>query len=398
MLDDIALPRTGAGGAFFEATDYDGRERGPVRARVALASSLNLAALDAAGRVGQDALVDRLRALGFRRVEGADRYGAAAVLGGVDVAPIDLAAAYVALARGGTRVPLAYAPTGAAGGARVMRAEAAEITRDVLGDARARADAFGADLTDLAGGRFALKTGTSSGFRDAWAAAFDETFTVVVWLGDPEGRPLAGVSGFEAAGPAGSRSGGPAAGRRAEGGLGPGARAARPEAASTGSGVRLVEAAVCAATGLRPGPRCRHVVHERFEAGAVPAEACDAHDDAGEVLLPPRYADWIARTHPPGVARRPLERAESDEAPVVREPRDGARWLLEAARGPASVPLRATAGGGELSGVVWEIDGEPLDGSSWEPSPGEHTVVATWRGKRSRPARVRVDRTAGSDR
>src|SRR5262249_28882153 len=38
VLDDIALPRTGAGGALFEAKDYDGRERGPVRARVALGS------------------------------------------------------------------------------------------------------------------------------------------------------------------------------------------------------------------------------------------------------------------------------------------------------------------------------------------------------------------------
>src|SRR5207244_3157805 len=35
VLDDIALPRTGAQGSAFEAKDYDGRERGPVRARVA---------------------------------------------------------------------------------------------------------------------------------------------------------------------------------------------------------------------------------------------------------------------------------------------------------------------------------------------------------------------------
>ena len=114
VLDDISLPRTGAVGAPFDARDYDGQERGPVRARVALGSSLNLAALDAAGRVGQDAILARLGALGFHGLRAPDHYGAAAVLGGLDVTPLDLAAAYLTLARGGTRVPLAHAPASVA--------------------------------------------------------------------------------------------------------------------------------------------------------------------------------------------------------------------------------------------------------------------------------------------
>ncbi|MFT3770718.1 MAG: transglycosylase domain-containing protein [Minicystis sp.] len=386
VLDDIALPRTGAHGAFFDARDYDGRERGPVRARAALAGSLNLAALDAAGRVGQGALLGRFAALGMRVPKDADHYGAAAVLGGLDVAPIDLAVAYVTLARGGTRVPLAYAPRPPAAGAPVMSPEATEVTRDILGDPRARADAFGADLVDLAGGaRFALKTGTSSGWRDAWAAVFTDAVTVIVWLGDPAARPLGAVSGFEAAAPAAVRILAAAIDRSAADGIAPLDRAP----------VRLLPVAVCAATGHRPGPRCRHVVEERFAPGAIPAEVCEAHDEAGDVLLPGRYAAWIERTHPPGVARAFLAPKAVDEDPVVREPRDGARWLIDPARRAPSVPLRAALGGTEITDASWEIDGAPLGGAAWTIVPGEHRIVAVWRGRRSRPVRVHVDVPAG---
>jgi penicillin-binding protein 1C len=381
-LDDISRPRTGALGAPFDARDYDGHERGPVRARVALGSSLNLAALDAAGRVGQDAMVARFAALGFHRLEAADHYGAAAVIGGLDVTPLDLAVAYVALARGGTRVALAYAPgREPVQGERVLAPEAAELTRDVLSDARVRADAFGADLSDLAG-RFALKTGTSSGFRDAWAAAFTDAVTVVVWLGDPEGRPLGGVSGFEAAAPVAARILAAASARAAADGI----------VAPPRREVRLVPATVCAATGLRPGPRCRHVVEERFAPGTIPDETCEAHDEHGELILPARYADWARTTHPLGVAHTFLSRASPDDVPVVREPRDGARWLLDPAHGATAAPLRAAVGELTVADARWEVDGVRLAGQEWEIQPGDHQVVAVWRGRRSRPARVHVER------
>ncbi len=384
LLDDISLPRTGAGGAPFDARDYDGRERGPVRARVALGSSLNLAALDVAGRVGQDAIVARLRGLGVGHLEAADHYGAAAVLGGLDVTPLELASAYVALARGGTRVPLAYAPSPPAPGERVLGAEAAELTRDVLSDARVRADAFGADLSDLAG-RFALKTGTSSGFCDAWAAAFTDAVTVVVWLGDPEGRPLGGVSGFEAAAPAAARILA-AAQERID---------ARVADAPERAPVRLVPASICADSGLRPGPRCHHVIEERFAPGALPAETCEAHDDAGDLVLPARYADWVRKTRPPGVSQSVVARVATSDEPVVREPRDGARWLVDPARGATVVPLHAVVAGVTVPDVSWEVDGARLDGSGWTIQPGDHAVVAVWQGRRSRPAHVHVEREDG---
>jgi membrane peptidoglycan carboxypeptidase len=83
-----------------------------------------------------------------------------------------------------------------------MDAAAAAMTLDVLRDPAARRQGFGDDLVALAPGvTFALKTGTSSNWRDAWAAVSSSRFTVVLWLGDPASAPMAQVSGFEAAAP-----------------------------------------------------------------------------------------------------------------------------------------------------------------------------------------------------
>jgi hypothetical protein len=122
---------------------------------------------------------------------------------------------------------------------------------------------------------------------------------------------------------------------------------------------------------------------------------CNDHDDHGDVELPARFADWTHRTHPAGVSSTALAPADSTDAPpTVREPRDGTRWLLEPARGSLTVALRAAVGTTELPrDVTWEVDGARLPEATWQPRPGDHTIVAVWRGRRSTPARVRVETT-----
>ena len=64
-------------------------------------------------------------------------------------------------------------------------------------------------------GRIAFKTGTSYGYRDAWSVGFDGKHTIGVWVGRPDGAPVPGLIGREAAAPilfdAFARIGGPAA-------------------------------------------------------------------------------------------------------------------------------------------------------------------------------------------
>ncbi len=378
LLDDLATPMTGGEGELFVARDYDGRERGPVRARAALSASLNLAALDAARRVGPERIVRRLAALGFADLSAPDRYGAAIVLGGADVRPLDLAGAYVTLARGGTRVPLSYGVVTRVSPVRVMDPAAARITRDVLADGAARREAFGDDLRALFGdGSFALKTGTSSGWRDAWTAAFTDAFTVVVWMGDPGGAPLGGLSGFEGAARPAVRILAAAHERMDALGI-------RPVPLDE---AELARARVCAVTGLLAGPRCSHTLDERFARGTLPRASCEAHLSDGRVALPARYARWIEAAHPAGFALS--DAAPSEAAPRVEHPRDGARLVIDPRR-PAAIPLRASVGGARVEDARFEVDGVPLSDATWVPAPGAHTVVAIAGGRRSEPVSVTV--------
>jgi penicillin-binding protein 1C len=363
VLDDVSVALRGARGSTFEARDYDGHERGPVRARVALSASLNLAALDAAGRVGSERVVARLRALGITASDNAAQYGAAVVLGGADVTALELARAYVTLARGGTSLPLAWTPTEARPGTRVMGSPEAALTWDILADSTARSDAFGADLRDLCPHTtFSLKTGTSSNWRDAWAAVSTRRVTVVVWIGDPAGSPMRSVSGFEASAPAAVRIAAEAE------------RMVERIDVSVLPEVQLVEGAVCAHSGLRAGPRCPRIVSERFAREHVPQDTCEAHDAEGRFLLNERYAAWFARQHPAGMSMGATTHtgvATSVEVPVVNEPRAGARWILDPHREPPVVSLRATPGD-----VHWEVDGVTIENNRWTATPGTHRIVA----------------------
>ncbi len=376
LLDDIHRPMVGGRGELFEARDYDGRTQGPVRARAALASSLNLAALDAARQVGAHAIVRRLRALGVSGLDEADRYGAAIVLGGADVSALELAGAYATLARGGARLPPRFAPGAAGEPVRVMEPAAAAIARDVLRDPAARREAFGDDLSALFGDApFGLKTGTSSGWHDAWTAVFTDELTVVVWLGDPENRPLGAVNGFGGAARPAVRILAAAHARLPSLGL-----PERPVEAPP-----LAQARICAATGRLAGPRCTHTLEERFAPGTLPARVCDAHRDDGRVTLPPRYARWLREEHPAGFALAELDR--SSGSPEVAHPRDGARLLLRSDRD--AIPLRATLGGHPVE-ARWEVDGVPLEGDSWRPTEGGHTLLARLDGRASAPIEVDV--------
>ncbi len=383
VLDDIAVPLRGARGATFEARDYDGRERGPVRARVALSASLNLAALDAASRVGSERLVARLRALGLHDLDDASHYGAAVVLGGADVSALELARAWTALARGGTLVPLSFAPCDRRPGVRVMTADAAALTWDVLSDSAARADAFGRDLRDLTGGLpFALKTGTSSNWRDAWATVATRDFTVTVWLGDPDGAAMREVSGFEAAAPAAARI------------LARAMRQPSLVAMPVVDAANLVDAPVCAHSGLRPGPRCTHVIRERFARDALPTATCEAHDEHGRPRVPARFAAWAARQTAGTVTVATSQPARNDDALTIAEPREGARWMLDTTREAPEITLRAHGADAWAHDLVWEVDGVRLAGDRWRATVGEHRVVAV-RGARRSAARTVVVESAG---
>jgi penicillin-binding protein 1C len=381
VLEDVNVAMTGARGEQFEARDYDGVERGPVSARVALASSLNLAALDVARRVGQDRLAQRLRALGLRGVRTGDAHGGALVLGGVGVRGVELAQAYTTVARWGSAVGLSLVPVlGVARGVRVMEPAHSRVLWSILSDERARAEGFGESLAELSPGvPFALKTGTSANWRDAWCAVATDRVTVVVWMGDPAGRSMAEVSGFRAAAPAAVRVAWAAHQRSAQLGLPVFSRPAS----------ELVTADVCALSGLRAGPRCQHHHVEQFARGTTPMATCDQHDERGDWIAPARLQAWAERAHRTGISRS-VRTVSTEGTLLVREPRDGARWLLDPARGEVRVPLRVALDGVEVRADQWLIDGRAIEGDRWTAAEGTHEIIAVVRGRSSAPSRVTI--------
>jgi len=175
--------------------NFDLTFQGTVTIRRALQLSLNIPAIAVLGKVGVNRLSARLAGAGAVLVlPKGEAPGLAMGLGGVGIRLYDLVMLYTGLARQGAAVPL-IERTGATAGEprRLLDPVAAWYIGNVL---------LGAPPPENAPpGRIAFKTGTSYGYRDAWAVGFDGRMTIGVWVGRPDGAPVPGLVGRASAAP-----------------------------------------------------------------------------------------------------------------------------------------------------------------------------------------------------
>jgi penicillin-binding protein 1C len=168
---------------------------GTVSVRQALQQSLNMPAIAVLNRVGVSRLTARLAQAGAGLVlPDGQAPGLAIGLGGGGSKLSDLVMLYSGIAQLGTILPLrerldAPAPQPR----RLMSPVAAWYVGNVL--------VGSPPPHNGAPGRIAFKTGTSYGYRDAWSVGFDGKHTVGVWVGRPDGAPVPGLVGREAAAP-----------------------------------------------------------------------------------------------------------------------------------------------------------------------------------------------------
>ncbi|MFK8251973.1 penicillin-binding protein 1C [Ancylobacter terrae] len=178
--------------------NFDLEFQGTVPVKRALQLSLNVPAVALLQAVGPQRLASRLGEAGTRLIlPPGEVPGLAVGLGGVGVSLEDLAGLYAAIARGGDAKPLATrlddAATAPHRWARLLSPAAAwHLGQVLIGTPPPR---------NAAGGRIAFKTGTSFGYRDAWAVGFDGRRTISVWIGRPDGQPVPGMIGRTAAAP-----------------------------------------------------------------------------------------------------------------------------------------------------------------------------------------------------
>lgn len=301
----------------YSPLNFDRTEYGPVKLRSALGSSLNLSAVKMLQRVGEQRFYDLLVRLDLinHPERGPDHYGLGMAIGNPEVSPEQLAAAYAALAnRGVYRKAVYIAGRGAATGAadHLFLPQTAYIVTDMLADSTARMLTFNRSRVMMDQSfPVAMKTGTSTFYRDLWTAGFTPDYTVAVWVGNFDGSPTKSLSGSSAAGPIFSDI------------MAALYRHAVPAPFPRPKGVR--RAAVCGYSGMRPTSGCGQVVKECFIAGTEPKQDCTFHTartDRHELAAP--YAGWLFEKAKKGSAGRfRLSGFGDDLGAVFRDPWEG---------------------------------------------------------------------------
>jgi penicillin-binding protein 1C len=427
ILADIPLQVLEAGGAF-SPENYDHRYHGPVPLREALASSYNVPAVRMARALGPETLLRTLRNAGFASLDQpATHYGVGLTLGNGEVQLIELARAYAGLARGGSLPPLRTeqwrlttagdtirTPPSETSHSNDISPQVAYLITSILQDPEARAPAFGRGSPLELPFPVAVKTGTSKDYRDNWTVGYTPQHTVAVWAGNFDGSPMRWVSGVSGAGPIFQSI------MRA---LGSGGKFGRPAGIET--------AAICPASGQRPGAHCPAPRREVFLTGTIPMDTCTVHRhvriDTRSGLLasdktpdrfaqeklftvhPERFHPWM-REHniplPPQVMHAAAPRAASDTDATITDrlqiqyPDDGTTYRLDPVLRAThqQIHLRGVAAS-MLQDVHWTVDGTRLDAdyrdATWRLQPGTHTLILhavrpDGHPVQSRPVQIRV--------
>lgn len=328
--------------------NFDLRYRGPVSMAQALALSLNVPAVRALRKVGVDRFLHRLRVMGFQGLkEDGSHYGDSLILGGCEVSPLEMARAYMALASWTYRDLSFFESQPSPSVPSPFSDESSYLVGTILTD-RSR---LSQEARRFLGERaiMAFKTGTSYGLRDAWAVGWNESWTVVVWMGDPAGGSHPELVGLSASVPVlvdvmASLGG------------------SMPTAPD---GVEL--RTVCSLSGLPPNSSCPHRTEAWSISGVSPSSSCTVHRwQGGQVVtvLPPEL-NYVWDSQEVSVPIR------------ITSPLEGATYMLPPWGDVPKVALSAEGARGRL---WWYVDGvflgdsAPSDPLFWRISSGKHRI------------------------
>ncbi|MEZ4615827.1 MAG: transglycosylase domain-containing protein [Caldilineaceae bacterium] len=299
--------------------NYDRAYHGPVSVRTALANSYNIPAVKTLDRIGVETLKRIATQAGITTFGG--DFGLALTLGGGEVKLLELTAAF-GIFENGRRLdtqaireiralkdepealrngPWRFSQrTPAAARNAVISPQAAYLITDILSDNLARIPAFGEQSVVELPCPAAVKTGTTTDWRDNWTIGYSTARIVGVWVGNADNTPMLDVSGIDGAGPIWRD-------------LMLAAHDEPPPPFPRPAGIE--EVAICAPSGLLPTAYCTRTRLERFITGSAPTKPDNQFqpitidlasgqpattetpaDRRGERVywqLPPAYHDWM---------------------------------------------------------------------------------------------------------
>ncbi len=183
--------------AGYRPRNFDMEYQGDISIRAALQKSVNVPAIRLLDAVGPHRLMARFREAGVdAKMPNGKAEGLAIGLGGIGLTLHDLVQLYTGLANGGQAVRLVNRPRvegETARRAQLLPAASAWQIADILSGVTPPKGATRRGI--------AYKTGTSYGYRDAWAVGFDGRHVLGVWVGRADGSAVPGISGFGTAAP-----------------------------------------------------------------------------------------------------------------------------------------------------------------------------------------------------
>jgi penicillin-binding protein 1C len=362
----------------YQPLNFDRSFHGVVPLRVALASSLNVPAVRTLDALGMNAMLEIVHRFGLATLSDTERYGLSLTLGGGEVCLLDITSAYAALGAGGAlAAPFAVSRVRDSSGRviyqraastsqRVLSPANAYLLSDILSDADARIPGFGGITPFEVPFKAAVKSGTSTGFRDTWTLGYTPEIAIGVWAGNADGSPMIDVSGVEGAGPIWRDAMMAAALSRR--------MSWYPRPAD------IVETTVCAPTGLLPGSDCQSPVRELFVAGTEPVtrESYYQRDADGRIAIDPPV-DARGWAYDAGLSVSGRSHVADDLVRIVSPVPGSVIWLAPEL-GLQRMMLRAAAAPA-MGRLTFEIDGKVVGVTDagdaqlmWSLDPGKHVL------------------------
>jgi len=204
---DVETEFPDQGDKTYKPVNYDGKFRGPIQYRFALANSINVPAVKVLASVGVKNFLQKAYDMGLKDFEPTDanlkRFGLAITLGGGETTLLDLTSAYSVFARGGTNIdPTAILEVKDHKNKVIYKAkkpsprdvlskEVSFLISHILSDNTARSSAFGTNsYLNISGKTVAVKTGTTNDKRDNWTVGYTNEVTAGVWVGNNDNSPM----------------------------------------------------------------------------------------------------------------------------------------------------------------------------------------------------------------
>lgn len=390
----------------YNPENFDREFAGPIPAEDALFRSRNIPAVGLAQRLGGAGLYGFLQRAGVKLPKSIEHYGLSLPLGGGEVSMEELARIYAMLADDGSPRSLVFSKTTSANAPEsavlMLTAETCFLTRQMLKPREGEPQFDDQNVS--------WKTGTSHGFRDAWAAGIRGDYVLVIWIGNFNGKANPAFVARECAAPL----------------LFETFRKLRLPRKIDLPPPGVDEVELCAVSGQLPSPHCQHRLRGWFIPGVSPIAPCEIHrevlidpashlrvvaDDGRPGLRREVFEFWapdlmelfrqagLPRREPPPLepSAKALQAATSREAPKIASPHHALVYTLRA-KDPQrqTIPLRADTAPGVRT-VYWFAGkrflgaSPPVDPLMWHADPGRWKLQVLDDHGRSASCEVRVE-------